>query len=134
MGVVLDYSNIRERVVMKKFIIAFSIILIFVSLPVHAGFFIDGNDLVRLMREFENAQRPNPTKTTIADAADFMGFVAGVHDVIEASGVVCSSDRVTRGQIAAVIVKFLNDNPARWNEAGYILVVDALKKAFPCKK
>jgi hypothetical protein len=118
---------------MKKLIIVFSIILVFISLHAYASF-IDGNGLVRLMREFENAERPNPTKTTIADAADFMGFVAGVHDVIEASGIVCSSDRATRGQIAAVVVKYLNDNPEKWSMPGHLLVIDALRKAFPCKK
>jgi hypothetical protein len=62
-----------------------------------------------------------------------VGFIVGLHDVLEKSRMICT-DKTTRGQIAAVITKFLNDNPARWNEPAVVLVSEALKKAFPCKK
>jgi hypothetical protein len=130
--VICDCSNIHEVVVMKKFIIMFSIMFIFISIPVYAGFF-SGNDLLEIMREWENAESSNP-KTKLQDATEFRGYVVGVFDILDGSGTICTGDNVNKRQVGAVVVKYLNDNPARWSDPAYILVTEALKKAFPCKK
>jgi hypothetical protein len=117
---------------MKKFIIMFSIVFASIGLPVHAGLY-NGNNLVPLMREYEKADRNDKT-TIYVSAGNFMGYVTGVYDVLEASGIVCSVDGVNRGQISSVVVKYLNDNTKRWGEPAANLVLDALRTAFPCKK
>jgi hypothetical protein len=117
---------------MKKLIIMFSIVFAFIGLPVHAGLY-NGNNLVPLMREYEKADRNDKT-TIYVSAGNFMGYVTGIYDVLEASGIVCSVDGVNRGQISSVVVKYLNDNAKRWGEPAANLVLDALRTAFPCKK
>jgi hypothetical protein len=117
---------------MKKFIIMFSIVFASIGLPVHAGLY-NGNSLVPLMREYEKADRNDKT-TIYVSAGNFMGYVTGVYDVLEASGIVCSIDGINRGQISSVVVKYLNDNAKRWGEPAANLVLDALRTAFPCKK
>jgi len=68
------------------------------------------------------------------DVAEFMGFVTGVLMFMEETRIIFPGDRVNIGQISSIVIKFLNDTPARWNEPACNLVVDALMKAFPCKK
>jgi hypothetical protein len=41
---------------------------------------------------------------------------------------------VTPGQIFAIVAKYLNNHPEKWNEPAVILVVEAIKEAFPQKK
>jgi hypothetical protein len=117
---------------MKKLIIMFSTVFVLIGLPVHAGFY-NGNNLVPLMREYEKADRKDSTAIFVS-AGNFMGYVTGVYDVLEASGIVCSVDGINRGQVFSVVVKYLNSNPKRWGEPAANLVLDALRTAFPCKK
>ena len=45
---------------------------------------------------------------------------------------VCADNSVTGAQVEAVVIKFIRDNPARWNQRAHLVVEDALKTAFPC--
>jgi hypothetical protein len=117
---------------MKKFVIVFFVIFIFVSLPVHAGV-ITGNGLIEWMREHEKPSS-DPSRNWTGEGM-FMGYAVAVADASQRNKLVCLPTGLTTiGQISAVAAKFLNDNLERWSEPAYVLVVDALKTAFPCKK
>lgn len=92
--------------------------------------FWDGNRLVPFMREFEKAERNDPT-TKYDDSARFVGYVAGVFDSI--SGTLCTSGTITLRQVTTIVAQYLNDNPAKWSDAGDRLVSKALQKSFPCR-
>jgi hypothetical protein len=62
----------------------------------------------------------------------YPGYVSGVHDVYQGRGLICGSENVSIKQAAAIVAKYLKNNPERWNEPAYFLVSDALLKAFPC--
>jgi len=101
------------------------------GLPAHA-YFLNGNDLVSKMTEFEKANRSDPD-TLYMYAGEYCGYIIGILDILSVSGTICM-EGVTRGQAGAVVAKYLKDNPSRWNEPASVLVIDALKTAFPCKK
>jgi hypothetical protein len=46
----------------------------------------------------------------------------------------CAPDSVTCGQMQAVIIKYLRDNPAQLHSPFHILALTALGLAFPCQK
>lgn len=96
-----------------------------------AGFF-DGNELVKDMREWEKFERKDPSVSNLV-AGNFMGYVAGVADVYDEISV-CPPETSTVRQLSTTVARFLNANPARWAEPADVLVADALKKSFPCKK
>ena len=42
-------------------------------------------------------------------------------------------DKVDGAQVIAIVKKYIADNPKRWNESAYALIIDALKDAYPVK-
>ena len=67
------------------------------------------------------------------------GYVAGVLDMAhdtQRGKSYCppAGGGVTLQQTAAVVKKYLADNPASWHKDGKVLVLEAIAKAFPCKK
>jgi hypothetical protein len=58
------------------------------------------------------------------------GLVEGIH--FAASGV-CHDQRVTREQVLRVVVKYIDDRPARLNENFKALALEALQAAWPCR-
>lgn len=117
---------------MKKFIL----IAMLVLLPTQAQAkvaFIDGNNLVKQMRENDNSVVRSPN-TDYSEVRAFQGFTAGVFDTLSALDMICPSTSITGGQVSAIVTKYLKDNPEKWNEAAINLVHSALMNAFPCKK
>jgi hypothetical protein len=94
------------------------------------AYFWDGNRLVSEMREFEKAERSDPT-TAYQAAAYYQGFVIGVHDSI--SSKLCASGNVSVRQVTTVVANYLNNNPAEWSAPAHQLVEKALRRAFPCR-
>jgi Rap1a immunity proteins len=47
---------------------------------------------------------------------------------------ICSPDNVTNNQLVRVVVKYIDDRPARWHEDFRLLAQEALFAAWPCKK
>lgn len=116
---------------MKKILIAAMLCFNFAVNAQTAGFFWDGNDLVKRMREYEKDQRGD-SAANYASVVTFQGYVSGVFDAY--SGVVFCAPNVTVGQVSALVVQYVNAKPERWTENGAVLVTDALKQAFPCPK
>lgn len=63
----------------------------------------------------------------------YLGYVTGVVDSFQLQGY-CPPEQLTNGQTGSIVLKWLEDNPERWTENGSTLVLEALQKAFPCKK
>ena len=100
--------------------------LFLVSGNLWAAFF-DGNNLHNWLVQKEKSNVPSYVSGL------FDGYVAGVVDAGDGL-VFCTGSGVTAGQNSAVVAKYINNNPEKWNKNADLLVVDALKKAFPCKK
>ena len=83
----------------------------------------NGNDLVKWIPEFESGA------STFGGGA-FIGYVSGIADL--GRGILfCPTGEVTNGQNGAIVVKFLRNNPEKWNKTGSSLVVEALSRAYP---
>jgi hypothetical protein len=68
------------------------------------------------------------------------GYIEGIRDGLvwlavarKSKASIAISEDVTKEQLAAVIVKYLNDHPERQQRSAGILVLIALKQAFPPK-
>ena len=85
-----------------------------------------GNDLMSWVPYYEqNAAR--------WESGMFLGYVSGASNML--NGVIYCAPNATNGQNAAIVVKFLKNNPERWGEDAGTLVFDALSKAHPkCKR
>jgi hypothetical protein len=63
------------------------------------------------------------------------GFCLGYIVVIgQVSPAVCPPVGSIHGQVQRVAVQFLRDHPERLREPASVLVKEALRQAFPCKK
>jgi Ssp1 endopeptidase immunity protein Rap1a len=86
--------------------------------------------------------------TASFDAGFCAGFVDAVLDTLnmwEASDVFekrshdkdvrfCLPEEVTNGQILLVFVKYLEDHPEELHKPANLLLIEALRKAFPCER
>jgi hypothetical protein len=87
----------------------------------HAGF-IDGNRLQQWSRGGDSA-----------GAGLFMGYVSGIADTGDGL-LFCPGIRVVVGQLTAVVEKYLENNPEKWDYEAAPLVIRAMQQAFPCEK
>ncbi len=102
---------------MKKLLV----VLAFVPTVASAEFF-SGNDLYRRMNSTDYMER-----------AQAMGYIQGAFDAGQ-HWRHCAPDSagVTAGQVNDIVKQYLERNPALRNQAADLLVVDALKKIWPC--
>ena len=126
---VLDYSRPpaphREDTVYRRFLPA---VLSFGCLCAHAGF-DTGNRL------YEDCRSGNYFNRGYCG-----GYVTGIVDTLEAlqsRGILpptalCVPEEVTKGQLADVVLKYLEQNPERRHLEAGSLVPEALNRAFPC--
>lgn len=79
-------------------------------------------------------------RANLSDPGDdiyFLGYVVGVADRITSNPfgtVVCLPSNVTKGQVSAVVRKWLENNPAMLHYGADGLILDALHQSFPCPK
>jgi hypothetical protein len=119
--------------------IAKIILVIVVGEPANAAFF-SGNELYAIC-------------TSVSERAECIGYVEGVLDVADFEGIFyhgrynlhsfeggpphyvdewCQPWGVTSQQAVDVVTMFLRDNPQIRHNRASTLVVQAMKKAFPC--
>jgi hypothetical protein len=106
------------------------ILLISVLFPLghaHAQF-ISGNDLVIYMREYEKDERGDTSASDI-EASRYIGYVIGVYDAHRF--LFDSPSGTSIGQVCAIVAKYLNEHPEKWNQTASDLVLEALKQAYP---
>lgn len=115
------------------FLIVSSLISIFAlqALECDAAF-VTGNQLVQFMREFDKYQNGNKDADNF-EIGRFTGYVIGVVDSNNESAFLIPTD-TSIGQIGAIVSKYLKDHPEKWNEPASILVITALKEAFPLQE
>jgi hypothetical protein len=110
---------------MKQF--APIVILLAMTVPAHAGF-ESGNSLKGFC------------DTKGWQEAVCSGYVTGVYDMLEgissenAIPPLCVPADVTRGQLQAIVLKFLNEHPELLHYSAAALVNIAIRQAFPCTK
>ncbi|WP_413479705.1 Rap1a/Tai family immunity protein [Vibrio hibernica] len=63
----------------------------------------------------------------------FDGYVAGVSD-LSVDILWCPPQNVNQGQISKIVANYLKAHPESLHKNADLLVVDALKSPFPCKK
>jgi hypothetical protein len=122
---------------------------------------LDGNELLKECRAYTNLLNlPNARDTNdpdvlramargdFANGAHCLGYVTGVADehfncqtneapstaALDPTKHFCLSDGVTPNQTVRVVVKWLEDHPARLHESAVELVLGAFKENFPCHK
>lgn len=88
--------------------------------------FFNGNDLKKILDEQEGG------KGSFSEGV-YAGYVSGVSDALDGT-VYCIPSQTTIRQSNAIVKKYLEANPEKWNEPGSMLIVEALSKAFPCKR
>lgn len=106
---------------MSKSYIALALVVTAVSGQAEA-YFMDGNDLVREMKD----------GTGGFPYGSYYGYVTGIADASNGTAW-CPPDGMTLGQTVAITTKYLNKNPEYWHTAANNLVEAALNQAFPCK-
>ena len=86
-----------------------------------------GKELVEWMRAYEKVQGdPTTSVDNQAPAGVYAGFVMGVVDTTE----VLNIPIVTTGEILAIVARYLNEHPQKWNEPAFKLVIKALTEEF----
>jgi hypothetical protein len=101
-----------------------------------------GNAFARLCSSIEKDTR---TESEIGHMRSCVGYVRGFTDGIEFGSsyvedkvnkqvphLFCEPDGAENGQIIRIILKYIRDNPTEAHLPTSLLIVDALKKAFPC--
>ncbi|TWC50142.1 hypothetical protein FBY04_12035 [Pseudomonas sp. SJZ080] len=87
-----------------------------------------GKNLVDWGKDYETNQAG-----TSFTGGSFFGYVSAVADSFRGVGL-CPPDNVTYGQLAAITLKYLRNNPEQWNQDASGLVYESLSRTFPCKK
>jgi hypothetical protein len=62
-----------------------------------------------------------------------LGYIAGVADAVE-NVLVCAPTSVTTGQMRDIVWKYLRANPQSRHFTASSLVVEALRKVWPCRR
>lgn len=99
----------------------------------HAEFW-GGYALKELADADDRMENGNAMPGDFHKAGQLLGFVIGVYDTFEGTGIICTTKHVKAGQLVAIVKKFTRNNPETWNSPAKTLVFIALSTAFPCKQ
>jgi hypothetical protein len=88
------------------------------------GDFYSGNDLVELIKA-----DAGPGWADYAKAEKYIAYIIGVYDATSYAYNTPSS--LTKGQIMAVVTSYLMNHSEQWGDPASLLVIRALKEAFP---
>lgn len=88
------------------------------------------HDLWTSYQRAKNSQTSTPSDTM--DPVEYMGFVEGAGRVMQDAGWL-DMTRITYGQQFAVVGKYLDDHPEKWNNRAEVLVFWALYAVWPGK-
>ena len=106
------------------------------SLPVYAEFY-SANQLQTHCREYSKFRDRRDHDSY--DAASCRAYIVSVSDSHntyvdwgDMSPMFCKPAKVTQGQLAAVVIKYLEANPEELHYAAAGIVLNALAQAFPC--
>ena len=112
---------------MKRLLISLLVNFTVFSFGCYA-YFDNGNDLYSKLGDWRSA-----STTNIVAASAALGYVVGVYDALD--GITfCSPSNVNKNQVGDIVYNYLRDIPQIRQKEGSVLVSNALKQAFPCKK
>ena len=99
--------------------------------PASAAAAMTGNDIYRGCELLARPPAsPPPSKDILVQ-----GYCAGaVAAVVATNPSVCPPGRMDTGQAVAVVLRFLDMHPDRLHESFFALALEALGRAWPCKK
>ena len=111
-----------------SFLIILAAMVLFIPLDSSAKGFCNGKELAWWMREYDNWERGAPNIDNSACGL-YIGYVMAVYDAM--IFVFNAPENVTTGQICSIAGKYLKENPEKWTLPAWVLVTEALQKAFP---
>jgi hypothetical protein len=82
------------------------------------------------MSEFEKAESKDPA-ANYQQAYFFIGYVTGVYD--SSDDVYFYPAKPTIAQVCSIVIKYLKDNQGKLSGPADLIIIDALRKAFPKK-
>lgn len=94
------------------------------------AYHFSGNEFVEYMGEYDKDVARASEVDYFKDGI-FSGYAAGVCDAAES--IYSIPHNATKGQILAVVSKYLKNHPEKWSEPAASLVIEALQEAFPLK-
>jgi hypothetical protein len=121
----------------KRAAVAFSLL----TLAGSAWGALPGSDLQRycgaLVKETAGKEELNPEE--LSGALFCAGYLTGFTDArfLESLGrkeLYCMPEGVDNGRLAGTVVDYLTKNPERVSDTARVVVIYALKEAFPCGK
>lgn len=97
--------------------------------------FTEGHYLADASRAFSRWEPdPDRNRQDAVMAMFFMAYVSSAMDMMRAMSMTCIyGGSTTQGQIAAVVAKYIKDNPEMWSKEAIVIVSQALRPVFPCK-
>lgn len=100
------------------------------SIPAHAGYFENGNEI------FTKCTSREGSSTYYQDTSYCLAFVVGVVDMLTLSREIegksdCTPATATAGQLRDVVLSFLQGNPAERHRPAALLVLAAMRKSYP---
>jgi len=108
-----------------------TIILLMLAISLQAGW-KEGNEFVEWSKEIKKDSNDKTIKWYKVGNSE--GYIEGIRDTLVDLEYICIPARVTNRQIYAVVLKYIDDNPTKWNNSASSLVWTPLMSAFPCKK
>lgn len=116
---------------MKNIIFA---ILIGASFGAQAQPFVTGSKLHEMFQTVEHTDPKSANLSDFTNLTMLSAYLWGIGDTGDNALFCLNGINPSSPQGRAVVMKYLKDNPERWNESGALLVVEAFRKAFPCKR
>lgn len=94
--------------------------------------FVNGNKLKDWSDADERSVSVNASAQDFRLSTQYLGYLQGSFDAQQYL-FPCTPSGLTTGQLAAIVTKYLKDNPEQWTFSGNYIVNLAMKKSYPCK-
>ncbi|MGS1116855.1 Rap1a/Tai family immunity protein [Castellaniella sp. UC4442_H9] len=94
--------------------------------------YIDGSQLKAWSDGNYRVEHGSKSWSDVHDEALLIGYISGVSDTVNGL-FFCPPSNAKLGQLMGVVRKHLLANPESWNMSAGMLVIAALRQAFPCK-
>jgi hypothetical protein len=112
---------------MKRLIVA-ALLVLFISTPAFALYFIESSVLVGEWHEFQKFQEKKDHDCTAV--GHYMGYVSGISDAFNGIAFKIPKE-TTLAQLSKIVGKYIEEHPAELNLPAQTLVIKAMIKAFP---
>ena len=94
---------------------------------------LTGNGLVTEMEEYKKASlAKSDSDANFILATSFASYVYAVYDIILLYKKICPVENVTKNQVTAVVIQWIENHPKRWHEPAAVLISQALREGFAC--